>query len=289
MDFYQRCFFYKHSLLSFLKKRTHPLYLLSDMHGNIGDHLIWAGTQDLLKMGGIHFFTVPIHQMDQIRQPQATLLIPGSGAFDRLFHEWLPALVLKASDLFKEVIVFPSGFDREVPIVAECLKKTNVYLFAREPISYSSIKVSGRASLCLDCALFFNQFTVRNVLDVRIEKNDSILLALREDQGSLLAHSGFKPNPTMNRDISLTSPTLDGWVDSIRKASTVVTDRLHVAVAAVLFEKKLIYFETYNKKISTYFSYAFRDHFSDRIRSCSLSWLVNNHFVMSNQEKNANG
>ena len=49
MDFYTRRSLYKESLLSFLGAQC-DLHLLTEMHGNIGDHLIWAGTRDLLEV-----------------------------------------------------------------------------------------------------------------------------------------------------------------------------------------------------------------------------------------------
>ena len=41
----------------------HHIYLLTQLRGNIGDHLIWAGTEDLLRSGGVVFLEVSISDM----------------------------------------------------------------------------------------------------------------------------------------------------------------------------------------------------------------------------------
>ena len=281
IDFHARRSLYKASLSWFLGAQS-DLCLLTEMHGNIGDHLIWAGTRDLLESAGIRYTSMPLHEVGNRDRPRSTLLIPGSGAWTKSWHEWLPAAVLKASGSFHKVIILPSSFDLSVPIVAECLSRQNVYVFARETRSYRSAKSLGRAALCLDCAIYFHRFGDNPAAAGPVE-NGSLLLALREDKDSLLPGLGLAPNPVMNQDISLTKANLDDWIDAITRASTVVTDRLHVALASVLFGKRLIYLDLDRLKISNHFNYTFRNTFDDLISQCSAAWLAANEFVVKRE------
>jgi len=54
MTFSQRLTNYADGIGDYLRTMQH-VFLLSDMPGNIGDHLIWAGTQRLLKDQDINF------------------------------------------------------------------------------------------------------------------------------------------------------------------------------------------------------------------------------------------
>jgi hypothetical protein len=110
-------------------------------------------------------------------------------------------------------------------------------------------------------------------------------VALREDKESQLPGQGERPNPLLNRDISLSSASLDEWLAAIAEAGEVVTDRLHVAVASVLLGKQLVYIDPCDAKISTYFLYTFRDAFSHLVTRCSHSWLVAREYVVAGPER----
>lgn len=279
MDFPTRKSLFRASLTAFLGAQR-DLCLLTQMPGNIGDHLIWAGTQDLLGSEGLHYTSVPWCELEEKNRPQGTLLVPGSGAFSTFYHEWLPNTVLKASDRFQKVIILPSSFNISIPIVAECLSRPNVYAFAREVRSYRSAKGLGRIALSLDCAVYYRVFNSGQALIPESLGNDSLLLALRVDKESLLTTQGVMPNPAINQDISLTKVGLNEWIHAIDQASTVVTDRLHIAVASVLLGKRLMYTDPDRQKITDHFGFTFRDTFNDRVRKCSLEWLLANDFVI---------
>ena len=282
MDFFARRKLYRDALLSFIRAES-DLYLLTDMPGNIGDHLICAGTRELLVSGNIRFKCIPVGKVANTARKSSTLLIPGSGAFDQRWHEWLPDTVLAASNNFRRVIILPSSYDVSVPIVVKSLSQRNVFPFAREVKSYLSIKHLNHAALCFDCATFFN-FNEAGTTDLRVDEAKAPLLVLREDAGSLLGTQGYAPNPVINQDISLTTSCLDDWIAKIRNVTTVVTDRLHVGVAAVLLGKQLVYIDPYGEKLSTYFKYTFRESFKDRITRCSLSWLMENKYILPVKE-----
>lgn len=279
MDFFTRRTLYKNALLQFLAGQP-DLCLLTGIPGNIGDSLICAGTEDLLTGGQIPYRPIPLHDLDTTHFPQSTLLIPGSGALTKPYHEWLPASVLKASQRFSKVVLLPSSYDVTVPIVAECLTQENVYPLARETGSYRLVKVFGRAALSYDCAVYFHRFDQIRDVSKNSASDTSVLLALREDHDSLLHVEGLIPNPEINEDISRAKTDLNGWIETITRASTIITDRLHVAIATVLFGKKLIYLDPATQKVSRCLDFTFRDTFCDRIERCSPAWLLVNGYAV---------
>jgi exopolysaccharide biosynthesis predicted pyruvyltransferase EpsI len=278
MDFQARKALYKESLLHFLAQQS-DLCLLTNIPGNIGDHLIWAGTEDLLACGRIPYTSILLKNIQDIHLPRGTLLVPGSGALTKSYHEWLPATVIEASRRFHKVILLPSRYEVTVPIVAECLSQQNVYAFARETRSYRSVKNMGRAALSFDCVVYYHGFDDVPALLPK-KGQDTVLLALREDKDSLLYGQNLAPNPAINEDISRAKTNLDEWIKTIRRHGTIVTDRLHVAIASVLLGKRLIYLDPRNFKISDYFSFTFRDTFDDRFEHCTTAWLLSNDFVI---------
>ena len=72
---------------------------------------------------------------------------------------------------------------------------------------------------------------------------------------------------------------LAAWLASIYCVDTVVTDRLHVAVAAVLSGKELFYLDPYDGKITEYFSFTFRNAFQERIKRIDYDWLLDRGYV----------
>lgn len=285
-DFFRRSDAYRDALCAYLRG-VGPINLLTELYGNIGDHLIWAGTRDLLSAGRVEFSELPVtdlHFSDPSRRfADETLVIPGSGAFTIRWHEWLPDLARKAAMVFRRVVILPSSYDVSVPIVAETLSRENVYAFAREPYSYRQIKHLGRAALAFDPALHCAAFRSMPAHSGAGVKTGRILVALRTDVGSLLPQQGYCPNPQRNDDISLTAVGLDSFLEAIRGAEVVITDRLHVAVATVMYGRDLVYIDPYDNKISTYFAFAFGDAFCQRIRRCRLAWLVEQDLVVPRQ------
>ena len=246
------------------------------MKGNLGDHLIWAGTDDLFRGSDLPVVRVGLGELTHVAHPRSTLVIPGSGALSRRWHEWLPETVVKASRHFRRVIVLPSSYDLSVPVLTECLRLPNVYAFAREERSYQAITTSGAAGgLALDCAVYHSAFEDRALAGSRnTDDEDRLLVALREDECSLLPILGLRPEPSLNKDISLSCADLSEWLAAIEAAGVVVTDRLHVAVAATLLGKRLVFVDPYDAKISTYWAFTFEDAFDDRVTESSLAWLV---------------
>ena len=84
-----------------------------------------------------------------------TAIISGGGSWCKPFHaipEILPAIEAR----FSRVIVFPSSFDTEAPVVREALSRTGAVVFARERESYEQIRHLCDARLAHDTAFFFD-------------------------------------------------------------------------------------------------------------------------------------
>lgn len=247
-----------------------PLRLIVRMPGNIGDHLIWRGCCDLFERHGVHAERIDHHRALDGPHPDTTLVIPGSGALTRLWHDWLPALIQRAAAQYRNVVVLASDYDPDVPEVAEALALPNVWAIARQPLSYAAIRPFGRAVLLPDPALWCRRFHGHFAAPAPSEDPAAAppLLALRTDRGSSLAHLPLRPAPERNRDLSCIAPDLDAFLDAVEAAAVVVTDRLHIAVSAVMFGKQLRWIDPYDRKISAYLAFAFDD--SQRARCAPI-------------------
>jgi exopolysaccharide biosynthesis predicted pyruvyltransferase EpsI len=236
-----------------------PLRLIVRMPGNIGDHLIWRGCCDLFERYGLAAERIDHGEALEGRHPEHSLVIPGSGALTRLWHEWLPELILVAAHHYRHVIVLPSDYDVEVAPVAEALAQPNVWAFARQPRSYAAIRRFGRAALMPDPALWCRRFhdPPPQPPTAAAASLAPLLLALRTDKGSCLGTLPYRPTPDLNRDLSCCAPDLDAFLDAVASAAHIVTDRLHIAVAAVMLGRSLSWIDPYDGKISGYLAYAF--------------------------------
>jgi exopolysaccharide biosynthesis predicted pyruvyltransferase EpsI len=284
LNFFDRLHAYGYAIADFLKQEQ-PLWLLTDMPGNIGDHLIWAGVERLLDISGIVFNRISVQELTELeKQPSlGTLVIPGSGAFTSRWHEWLPVLVISASKKFTRIVILPSEYETTVPIVQEALSLPNVYSLAREVTSYKLIKDFGRSGLALDPALYAFDFQLASNIKRKDKKSMRKLLALRTDAGSLLYDKNFQPNSNLNNDISLTTQHLDDFLNVIELVDIIITDRLHVFVASIMKGKQVYFINPCEEKISRYIRYNFYENFADQIKQRDLNWLIEEGYV---EEKN---
>lgn len=155
--FPERLDLYGQALARWLHERG-PLRLIVRMPGNIGDALIWRGTADLFERHRIDAERIDHRQALDGPHPDTTLVIPGSGALTRLWHEWLPELIERAAAQYRQVVVLASDYDPDVPVVARALALPNVWAIARQPLSYAAIRPFGRAVLMPDPALWCRRF-----------------------------------------------------------------------------------------------------------------------------------
>jgi exopolysaccharide biosynthesis predicted pyruvyltransferase EpsI len=82
-----------------------------------------------------------------------------------------------------------------------------------------------------------------------------------------------------NNDISLTCGNLDEFLDLIQRHDSVITDRLHVAVASLMLGKTVRYVDPYNQKISRYAKFNFGDEFRKSFQQRDESWLLGRGYV----------
>ena len=172
--------------------------------GNMGDHLIHAGTRRLL--AGIHYTEFDISQAERVRGH--TALIGGSGGWCGPFHD-LPAYLPVIEANFERVIVLPSSFDTKVGSVRRALVNTKGLIFARENVSFNLIRDLCRAELALDCAFFFDFGPYRNVV------GEGRLSAFRTDGEA--AGGGFRRETTTSRSPVIVSTNGCGRLPGIRK------------------------------------------------------------------------
>lgn len=192
--------------------------------GNIGDHLIHAGTRQLL--ASLPFREVALQDVEQCAGD--TALLGGGGAWCGPFQS-LPRNLTQIEERFERVIILPSSFDTAIPIVRETLERTRATIFAREKVSFEMVRDICDADLAHDCAFYFDY-------QPYVREGSGVLTAFRTDQ-----ESAFSAVPKNNNDISATCNDLEDWLQTIARYSLVRTDRAHVTIGAAMLGKKVEY------------------------------------------------
>jgi GT2 family glycosyltransferase len=210
-------------------------------YGNIGDHLIYAGTRRLLS--GVQYKETSIRNLSGAGGDLA--LISGGGAWCGPYHD-TPKYLPEVEEKFRRVIVMPSSFDISAPGVGEALAKTRALVFARERVSYEQIKGLCKADLAHDCAFFFDYGPYQR-------PGSGTLYAYRTD-----AEAVPQNLPTGNDDISLTCETLDEWLWTISRSEIVRTDRAHVMIAASMLGKRVFFRASSYHKLPAIADFALR-------------------------------
>jgi GT2 family glycosyltransferase/exopolysaccharide biosynthesis predicted pyruvyltransferase EpsI len=193
-------------------------------YGNMGDHLIHAGTRRLLS--DVSYREVSLLQLDGLRGQLA--VISGSGAWCHP-HAHMPQYLPRIEAQFDRVVIFPSSFDISEVGTRQTLSKTKALVFARERTSYEQIRDVCRAELAHDCALFFDYTPYQCA-------GRGLLTAYRTDGEAV-----GRPFPPGNNDISMTCESLDEFLWTIAHAETIETDRAHVMIAGALLGKRVFY------------------------------------------------
>jgi GT2 family glycosyltransferase/peptidoglycan hydrolase CwlO-like protein len=192
--------------------------------GGIGDELIRAGTHRLLEAQV--FREVGIDDLPACGGD--TVLLPGSGAWCRPYHEWMPRTLAIAELRFDRVIVLPSSFDVSEDSVRHALSHTGATVFAREQESLRRIEGLCRAHFAHDCAFFFDYSGHR-------APGIGTLNAFRTDREA----AGGELELDDNDDISASAASLEAWLAEIERHALIRTDRAHVMIAAALMGKEV--------------------------------------------------
>jgi len=277
----ERLISWGNAIAQYLRKYSN-IYLLREIPGNVGDHLIWEGTTVFLDNQNISFKEIAMQDLHGVSSINGCLLIPGSGALSKNFNEWLPELIQLASTRFTNVVVLPSKINPEVESVKKILSLSNVAFFAREAHSFSKSKGFGVVGLGVDLALFSQYFNV--IGSNKSSPNLETLVCLRTDEASKVTSGGYSLNNQVNNDISVTKSDLDGWMQAIKYSESIVTDRLHIAVSAVMLNKKLFYIDADVNKLSNYFEFTFGSTSpTSEVILVDLEWLSNKKYVHPNE------
>lgn len=232
------------NLKHFLKKYSGAKVDFYRFPGNYGDSLIWHGTKILLNELDISENYVEVDSPKNCD----ILFIDGGGNFVDYYSD-VRDFLTKKSDLYKEVIILPHTIfgDRQIDVL-NSLSGT-ISVFCRERVSFSFLKENfskGNIYLWHDCALY-NKFS-------SIPDGDGILNAFRKDKESLLNNV-----PYGNHDVSYngyaTKP-LEEIINYLKQYEEINTDRLHVAICAVLLGKKVSLFPNSYYKNKAVFDYS---------------------------------
>jgi len=197
------------------------------LDGNLGDHLIDAGTERLLTE--VPHQTVWRHGLEHLEGD--LLVINGSGGWCSYWWQTIRRTLDYARG-FERVIVFPSTFELAEPIVRNIVETTDASpLFAREQVSYEDVyAVRPDVYLAHDPAFFLDYGSYRRA-------GRGVLKAFRTDKEREREHEQGSV------DISLTCSSLEDWLGWIADAKEVHTDRAHVMIAAALMGKTVRYAE----------------------------------------------
>ena len=251
-------------------------FLLTQMPGNIGDHLIVRGTETFLAGREIAVTPVAVPEVEHHGRG-GRLIVPGSGALTKDWNEWLPALVVEAAGRFDEVLVLPSEIHAEVTEVARMLDLPNVVVLARDLHSYRAALPHGRTGFSLDLALHCPGFDAGFGGRVAAS-NGQTLVALRTDKSSALAAAGLVADHR-NLDVSVDGADLDEFLATIRSAEEVVTDRLHALVTAVMSGVPVHYVDATNDKLTRYVSFTFGPDAAHLLHRVDHQWLLDRGHV----------
>lgn len=195
------------------------------LRGNVGDHLIWAGSRRLLAR--LDYREVAAEDLGLARGH--TALLAGSGGWCRPYHGIAQETLKELEVRFERVIVLPSSFDVSVPLVHDTLTATTALVFARERDSFQQVKDLCPTGLAHDTAFHYDYRAFRR-------RGAGKLVAYRTDREGV----GFELPPG-NVDISLTCSDLDEWLWIIARHEEVETDRAHVMIAAAMLGKRVFY------------------------------------------------
>lgn len=208
--------------------------------GNYGDSLIWHGTKNLMSDLDIKVKYVDV----SFPVYNDVLFVDGGGNFNDYYSD-VRNFLIKKGDLYKEIVILPHTIfgKRQVDILNGL--DSNVTVFCREKPSFDFIKENfkkGDVYLWHDCA-FYNRISSK-------KSGSGVLKVFRSDGESLFQTTGS------NHDISSTgyarSP-LEQLMNTLDKYEEIHTDRLHIAIASVLLNKKVkLYPNLYYKNKAVY-------------------------------------
>lgn len=253
-------------LKKYLKKYSKTQVDFYRFNGNYGDSLIWHGTMKLLADLDIKVNYVDLKS--EIKNN--TLFIDGGGNFVDYYSDVRDFLEVKYNK-YKKIIILPHTINgnKQKNILPQL--KNNCVIFCREEKSYEFVKkyFTGKLYLWHDCA-FYNDFSNYK------KYGQGVLNTFRQDCESIQTNL-----PDKNIDISRSGwckKPLNDFLGIISDHNEIRTDRLHIAIAAILLGKKTIISpNSYYKNLAVY-NYS--------LKSCSNAIFLYTHDAKLITQKN---
>jgi exopolysaccharide biosynthesis predicted pyruvyltransferase EpsI len=218
--------------------------------GNYGDSVIWHGTMNLLSDLNITTVNVDITTEGK----NNVLLIDGGGNFVNYYDD-VRNFINEKYNQYKEIVFLPHTIfgDKQIEVLSKLKKNTTIFCRERESANFVDLFAKNcNVFLWHDCA-FYNSFK-------QSKKGKGTLNAFRSD-----CESVFKFKPEFNIDISYngyaTKP-LNEFLDTINEFEQINTDRLHVAITAVLLGKTVNLFSNSYFKNKAVYEYSLHEYFN---------------------------
>ncbi len=244
------------NLAYFIKNNSINLNIIYVFNnGNFGDALIHRGTLEFFRYFGIKFFQFSrkallkklknFNPNEKHKFLSKSLLISGGGGSWCSNWKGTYEFIEYYSNFFQRIIVLPHTY--QLPKIKQ--KKSNITYFARD--KFLSKNTIPESIFCHDMAFFLKPSPF---IDLFIKKNNQDGNLFRSDKESNIEQR-LQNN---NFDISSKGNELSNifyFFRTISKYNQINTDRLHVAIASSLLNKKTnLYPGNYPKSESVYYS-----------------------------------
>lgn len=252
-----------HEVLDDIAGQAVDLYCLP---GNAGDGLLRMATRQLLDARDIQH--TALYSPQHLRNND-TLIVAGHGNFCYFWKDGVELLRAQPERRYRRVIFAPTTVYS--PPVTHWLAVAPRYVtfFCREPVSYSIVKATvnretGPTVLCdHDTALYA---TLPEELKA-VEPAEDLLCAFRTGNDQTVF-----PECQPNRDISIETADPDyckHWLEAIANARRIATNRLQVAIGAVLLNREVDFFPNAYFKNRAIYDYSLRHY--NRVTWCESS------------------
>lgn len=195
--------------------------------GNWGDSLINAGTREFFRRSGIGFRERERGELETAGgdSGEKVAVVGGGGGWCRNWGS-TPTFLSEVSAKYRQVILLPTSFERDFAN----LDLDNVVYFSRDRGA-----TPDGALFCPDMAFCYPFERPLSTIERRV-------YFMRTDK----ERSSESRIPIGNSDISLLGDATveaSGFVELASRFTTVVTDRLHVALAAAMSEREVFLLE----------------------------------------------
>lgn len=255
------------SLLAVLRKMEPFTYVPNP--GNAGDALIAAATLQFFERHGLHY-----RPFDG--DYSGNVVLGGGGAFTAQYPKFVRR-ILRATKVSDRVLVLPSTFRGVDGFLAAIDERFTV--FARDEESFGYLRQSGtraRTLLGHDMSLFLTDEIFRRTVSVSVlerELQERLFKALAGKRGTLRAmRTDMESAGSQQGDIDLSKfyylseNSLPDWIffgaclflRAIDRFDTIITDRLHVGIGAILLGKRLTWLDDRYHKIGNIYANEFK-------------------------------